>query len=52
MIRLLYEINDMTCYARTVGAYAIEERLLGVYRDRYQTAANPDPAGTAHDCRR
>jgi transposase len=51
MIRLLCEINDTTRHARTVGAHAIEERLLAVYRHRYQQiidvgkAANPSPPG-------
>lgn len=51
MIRLLCEINDTTRYAREVGADGIDDRLLGVYRDRYQQiiaagkAANPTPAG-------
>jgi transposase len=51
MIRLLCEINDMARHARTAGAHAIEDRLLGVYRDRYQEiiaagkAANPSPPG-------
>jgi transposase len=51
LARLLTEINDTTRYARTVGATKIEERLLGVYRHRYQTiidigrAANPPPHG-------
>jgi transposase len=51
MIRLLCEINDTTRHARSVGAHAIEERLLEVYRRRYHqiiatgTAANPSPPG-------
>jgi transposase len=51
MSRLLCEINDTARHARTVGAHAIEERLLAVYRDRYQhiidagMAANPSPPG-------
>lgn len=51
MIRLLTEINDMARHARTAGADAIEARLLGVYRNRYQEiinagkAANPSPLG-------
>lgn len=51
MIRLLVEINDMARHARTAGAHAIEARLLGVYRHRYQEiitagkAANPSPPG-------
>jgi transposase len=51
MIRLLTEINDMARHARAAGAHAIEARLLGVYRDRYQEiinagiAANPSPPG-------
>ncbi|HEY2674770.1 MAG TPA: transposase, partial [Rugosimonospora sp.] len=36
MIRLLCEINDTTRYARTVGAYALDENLLAGYRRRYQ----------------
>jgi transposase len=51
MIRLLCEINDTARYARTAGAHTNEERLLAVYRHRYQEiintgkAANPSPAG-------
>jgi len=51
MIRLLCEINDTARYAREVGADGIDERLLGVYRNRYQKiidagkATNPTPAG-------
>jgi transposase len=51
MIRLLTEINDMARQARTAGADAVEARLLGVYRHRYQEiinagkAANPSPPG-------
>ncbi len=51
MTRLLCEINDTARHARTVGAHAIEERLLTVYRHRYQAiidagkAANPSPPG-------
>jgi len=51
MIRLLCEINDMARHARAAGAHAIEDRLLGVYRDRYQEiiaagkTANPSPPG-------
>ncbi|MFG1955472.1 transposase [Micromonospora sp. NPDC048830] len=51
MIRLLCEINDTARYARTAGAHAIDDRLLGAYRRRYDTiiaagtAANPCPAG-------
>jgi transposase len=36
MIRLLCEINDTTRYARTVGAYALDQNLLAGYRRRYQ----------------
>jgi transposase len=51
LIRLLCEINDMTRSARADGAEAIGERLLHVYRQRYDTiiaagrAANPTPPG-------
>jgi transposase len=51
MIRLLCEINTTARYARTAGAHAIDDRLLRVYRRRYQTiitagrAANPSPPG-------
>ncbi len=51
MIRLLCEINDTTRHAHTVGAHALDERLLNTYRHRYQTiidagkTANPDPIG-------
>ncbi len=51
MIRLLCEINDTVRHARTVGAHAIERRLLTVYRHRYDTiitagkTANPSPPG-------
>lgn len=51
MIRLLREINDTARYAREVGADGIDDRLLAVYRHRYDTiidagkAANPTPAG-------
>ncbi|MFD0584963.1 IS66 family transposase [Dactylosporangium darangshiense] len=51
MIRLLCEINNTTRHARTGGAHAIEDRLLAVYRRRYDTiiaagmTANPSPAG-------
>jgi hypothetical protein len=47
MIRLLCEINDTAQHARSVGAYALEDRLLDVYRRRYQqiiaagTTTNP-----------
>jgi transposase len=51
MIRLLCEINDTVRHAHTVGANAIEDRLLAVYRQRYGeiiTAGktnNPNPPG-------
>jgi len=51
MSRLLCEINDTARSARTAGAHAIDERLLAVYRHRYQQiidagkAANPSPPG-------
>jgi transposase len=51
MIRLLCEINDTARHARALTAYAIEDRLLDVYRHRYDTiiaagtAANPSPPG-------
>jgi transposase len=51
MIRLLCEINDTARSARTAGAHAIDDRLLSVYRRRYDTivaagrAVNPSPAG-------
>jgi transposase len=51
MIRLLCEINDTTRYARTVGAYALDEGLLASYRRRYQdiittgSTANPVQPG-------
>ncbi|MEV6925810.1 transposase [Dactylosporangium sp. NPDC051485] len=51
MTRLLCEINDIARSARTAGAHAIGQRLLGVYRNRYTDiitagkAANPTPPG-------
>jgi hypothetical protein len=53
MINLLTEINDTARYARIVGAHAIEDRLLGVYLQRYdaiiaaEKATNPPPPGNA-----
>jgi transposase len=44
MIRLLCEINDTTRYARTVGAYALDEDLLARYRSRYQDLITANPA--------
>ena len=47
---LLCEINDTTRYARHAGADALDDRLLAVYRRRYEQiiaagkAANPTPA--------
>lgn len=52
MIRLLCEINDTTRHARAGGADAIEDRLLAVYRQRYDQiiaagkAANPTASNT------
>ncbi len=51
LARLLCEINDTVRHAHTVGAHRLDERLLDVYRHRYQTiidigkAANPNPIG-------
>jgi transposase len=51
LARLLIEINDLVRHAHAAGATKIEDRLLGVYRYRYQTiidvgrAANPPPPG-------
>jgi transposase len=51
MIRLLGEIHDTARSARTAGADALTDRLLGVYRGRYRQiitagqAANPSPPG-------
>ncbi|MFG2039087.1 transposase [Dactylosporangium sp. NPDC048998] len=51
LIRPLCEINDMARSAHVDGAEAIDERLLTVYRHRYDTiiatgrAANPTPPG-------
>lgn len=52
MIALLCEISDTTRAACTAGAEAIEPRLLGLYRRRYEQiiaagqAANPTPTPT------
>jgi hypothetical protein len=51
LARLLCEIHETVRHARTVGAHAIEDRLLAVYRHRYDTiitagkTANPSPLG-------
>ncbi|HEX5142504.1 MAG TPA: IS66 family transposase [Mycobacterium sp.] len=51
LTRLLTEIHDLARHAHTVAADQIDDRLLDVYRHRYQTiidtgrAANPPPPG-------
>jgi len=51
LTRLLCELNDLTRYARTAGAHALDQRLLTAYQRRYNAiittgqTRNPTPEG-------